>query len=170
MLDRIRRGKDAVNVNCTLRFVLWLLWNQTAIHRTCNVLTRMQHQNATSALCWHDWRCRTDILCPICNGFSPLTVLLHWYEWGLPSPVQHGEGHGFRDLLPVNPPASVAHQERLLHQVISTWFFCTLLLLSTFPHNIFFYFFLLGTSKKFSRLKRRRGVLIVESHIQTFFI
>lgn len=101
---------------------------------------------------------------------SPLTVLLHWYEWGLPSPVQHGEGHGFRDLLPVNPPASVAHQERLLYQVISTWFFCTLLLWSTFPHNIFFHFFLMGTSMKFSRLKWRRGVLIVESHIQTFFI
>lgn len=52
-----------------------------------------------------------------------LTELLHWYEWSIPSPVQHGEGHRLRNLLPVHPSALIAYQERLLHQVRASFHF-----------------------------------------------
>lgn len=54
-----------------------------------------------------------------------LTLLLYRYEWGVPSPVQHGERHWVRSLLPVNPSAPIAHQEWLLHQVGSVWHLLT---------------------------------------------
>lgn len=57
-----------------------------------------------------------------CHVLLSLTLLLHWYEWGVPSPVQHGERHRLRGLPAVNPPAPPAHQERLLHQVSSVIF------------------------------------------------
>lgn len=50
-----------------------------------------------------------------------LTLLLHWYEWGVPSPVKYGERHSLRDLLSVNPSAPIAYQEWLLHQVSSVF-------------------------------------------------
>lgn len=52
-----------------------------------------------------------------------LTELLHWYEWSVPSPFQHGEGHRLRNLLPVHPSALIAYQERLLHQVRASFRF-----------------------------------------------
>lgn len=52
-----------------------------------------------------------------------LNWTLNWYEWSVPSPVQHGEGHRLRNLLPVHPAALIAYQERLLHQVRASFHF-----------------------------------------------
>lgn len=120
--------------------------NQTAIHRRWNILTSMQHHhgfsplNCTPALIW----ARSTISCPT------------WWRTRLRRPTSCQSS----SICCSSGTTITSGNLRLIILHAAAFI--------DFSLQHFFFFFLLGTSIKFSSLKRR-GVLIVESHIQTFF-